>query len=178
MGSYDDIYKKLREKYTDEEIADSMLIPQELSEEEQQQANEEFVKYRMKHRQEMSEKDKILSGLLSLKYQILHYLQENAFDESKTLGNIIKKYLNVVNRTQKELAEDINIHPSRLNRIIKGKEKIGKTIAYRLEAHSGEIIPAIYWWKLIQKEIEEEIKTEQEERELEKKQVKNIAYRV
>lgn len=177
MEDYNKIYKSLKEKYSDEEIADAMMIPQQLNKEEQQKANEEFARLRLKHRQQMSEKDKMLSGLLSIKYQVLEYIQKGYFDESKTLGKIIKKYLKVVKRTQKDLSNDINVHPSRLNRIINGKEKIGKAIAYRLEKHSGDIIPAIFWWKLMQKEIEQEINTEKEEREIEKNQVKNIAYR-
>ena len=177
MEDHNELYKSLKEKYTEEELADSMLIPQQLSEEEQKRANEEFAVLRKRHRQEMSEKDKMLSGLLSIKYQVQQYIQAGVFDESFRFGNVLKRYLQVVNRTQKELSTDINIHPSRLNRIINGKEKTGKGIIYRLEKHSGDLIPAIYWWKLMQKEVEQEIRTEQEERENEKMQVKNIAYR-
>lgn len=34
MDNYNEIYKKLREKYSDEEIAESMLIPQQMTKEE------------------------------------------------------------------------------------------------------------------------------------------------
>ncbi len=177
MKDSEKLYKKLKEKYTDEEIADSVMIPEQLSEQEEKQAREEFVKLRKKRRQEMSEKEKMLSGLLSLKYQIKSYILSQDFKEDKSFGNFLKAYIKLIGRKQKELAEEIDIHPSRVNRIIKGKEKIGKSIAYRLESHSGEIIPAIYWWKLMQKEVEQEILTERQERELEKKHVKKVAYR-
>lgn len=176
MKKYEKIYKKLREQYTDEEIADSMLIPEDLSEEEEERLRKEFVRLRMQRRQEMSEKDKILSGLLSIKYQISSYVSSRDFSEEKSFGSFVEKYMEIIDRKQKDLAEEIDIHPSRLNRIIKGKEKIGKSIAYRLETHSGEIIPAIFWWKLMQKEVEQEILTEKQERELERKHVKKIAY--
>ena len=104
------------------------------------------------------------------------YVTASDFSKQKSFGNFLKQYLKVVRRKQKELAEEIDIHPSRLNRIIKGKEKIGKSIAYRLERHSGEIIPAIFWWKLMQKEVEKEILTEEEERKKERKHVKKVAY--
>lgn len=176
MKKYEKIYEKLREQYTDEEIADSMLIPEDLSEEEEESLRKEFVRLRMQRRQEMSEKDKILSGLLSIKYQISSYVSSRDFSEEKSFGSFVEKYMEIIDRKQKDLAEEIDIHPSRLNRIIKGKEKIGKSIAYRLETHSGEIIPAIFWWKLMQKEVEQEILTEKQERELERKHVKKIAY--
>lgn len=177
MKTHKEVYKKLKEKYTDEELVESIMVPEELSEEEEKAAREEFVKLRMKRLAEMSEKDKILSGLLGIKYQIKFYLQEGKYEEEKSFSNFLNKYIEIVNRKQKELAEEIDIHPSRLNRIIKGKEKIGKSIAYRLESHSGDIIPAIYWWRLMQKEIEQEILTEKKERELERKHVKKVAYR-
>jgi hypothetical protein len=56
------------------------------------------------------------------------------------------------------------------------KEKLSLSIAYRLEAHSVDLIPALMWWKLVQKDVEQEIKTDDEKREKEKEKVKNIAY--
>ena len=177
MTENEKTYNKLREQYTEEEIAEFAMLPEQLSTEEAQKARKEFVRLRMKRRQELSAKDKLLSGLLSIKYQIKSYVSSEDYKEDKSFGNFLKKYIEVTGRKQKELAEEIDVHPSRLNRILRGKEKIGKSIAYRLENHSGELIPALYWWKLMQKEVEEEIMTEQEEREIEKKHVKNIVYR-
>jgi len=177
MGPYEKIYRKLKEEFTDEEIVDSMLIPEDLTEEEEKEIRNEFVQLRMQRLKEMTDKEKVLSGLLSIKYRIKSYVEKRGDEKGKSFGQFLKEYIKVIGRNQKELAEEIDIHPSRLNRIIHGKEKIGKSIAYRLETHSGELIPAIYWWKLAQKEIEQEILTEKEERESEKKHVKNLAYR-
>ncbi len=176
MTENEKIYQKLREQYTDAEIADFAMIPEELSEKEEAQARADFAKLRMKRREEMSKKDKLLSSLLSIKYQIKSYISSEGFHVEKSFGNFLKKYIKVIGRKQKELAEEIDVHPSRLNRILNGKEKIGKSIAYRLENHSGDLIPALFWWKLMQKEVEEEIRYDEKERMLEKKHVKNIAY--
>ena len=86
------------------------------------------------------------------------------------------EYLQVTNKKQKELASDIGIHPTRVSRILNGRERIGTSIAYRLEKHSGNLIPAILWWKLVQKEIEYEINTDEEERAKEELNVKNVVY--
>lgn len=177
MENNQEIYKKLKEHYSDEELAKSIMVPEELSWEEEKQAREELIQWRLKKRQEMSEQDKILSGLLSIKYQIKSYIDDREFNPEKSLSNFLDRYMIVIHRNQKTLAEEIGIHPARLNRILKGKEKIGKSIAYRLETHSGELIPAIYWWKLMQKEVEQEILTEKKAREIEKKHVKEVAYR-
>jgi hypothetical protein len=38
------------------------------------------------------------------------------------------------------------------------KEKLSLSIAYRLEAHSVDLIPALMWWKLVQKDVEQELR--------------------
>lgn len=177
MTDYNKIYKELKRQYSDEEIADFAMIPEQLSEEEAKKAREDFVKFRMQKLKEMSDQDRLLSNLLSIKYQIKSYVDSKEYESSKNFGHFLIRYIELGDRNQKEFAEDINIHPSRLNRILKGKERIGKKLAYRLEQHSGEIIPAIFWWKLMQKEVEEEILSEKEARELEKRNVKNVIYR-
>ena len=81
---YEEIYQKLREKYTDEEIADSMLIPEDLSEEEKQELAEEMKEIRMQKLREMSEEDRILSDVMRLRFQIESYVKESGFSFQKT----------------------------------------------------------------------------------------------
>ncbi len=171
------VYNRLKKKYSKNELAESVMFPKALSKEDAKIAREEFAKFRFDKRKNRTEKEQLYSSLLTLKYTIKTYLNSNDFVEENTFGKYLKDYLKIVKRSQKKLAEEIGLHPSRINRIIKGKERIGKAIAYRLESHSGEIIPALYWWKLIQKEIEQEIKTEKKERVIEKKNVSKVAYR-
>ncbi len=176
MANYEKILEELQKQYTLEDIAESYVLPHKLSEEDEAAARKEFLELRMLRRKNMSEKEHLLSGLLGIKYRIKSYLQERSFDTNRTLGTFLKNYLLVTAKKQKELAEDIDIHPSRLNRIIHGKEKIGKALAYRLESHSGDLIPAIYWWKLVQKEIEYEMMSHDEERTMERAKVKAVAW--
>ena len=105
------------------------------------------------------------------------YLESQVYDEEKNVSRYLQEYMKVTGRKQKELAEDLNIHPTRLSRIVNGREKLSLPVAYRLEKHSGELIPAILWWKLLQREIEQEIKADDKEKQKEKMQVKNVAYR-
>lgn len=177
MKNNEKVYKKLKKKYSKKELAEAVMVSKELTKEEEEKAREEFMKFRLNKRKNRSEKEELLSNLLTLKYTIKAYLESDEFKQENSFGSFLKSYLKVVKRSQKKLAEEIGLHPSRINRIIKGKERIGKSIAYRLESHSGEIIPALFWWKLIQKEIEQDILTEKQERELEKKNIIKVAYR-
>lgn len=177
MKSDKQLFEELKQEYSIEEIADFAMIPNELGEKEQKLAQEEFVAMRLKKRETISDQDRLLSGLLSLKYQIKAYIRKNSFDVSISFGKTLSQYLSIIGRKQKEFAKDINIHPSRLSRILKGKEKIGKKVAYRLERHSGDLIPALYWWKLMQKEVEQEMLSDTQIKQEEQKQVSYIAYK-
>lgn len=177
MNEKEQIYKSLQEKYSQGELADAILLSDSSVSENAIKAKEEFVKLRMARKNNLTEKEQLYSNILTLKYNMKSYLSKHQFNSKNTFGDYLRTYLKVVGRTQKRLAEEINIHPSRLSRIIKGKEPVGKSLAYRLEEHSGTLIPAIFWWKIFQLEVEQEIMTAKEERIIEKKHVTKIAYR-
>lgn len=178
MNSYNETYKQLKKQYTKEEIADFAIIPNVLEDKDVEPAHKEFIKLRMALRKNRTSQEKLLGKLLGIKYQIKSYIESQNFNPNMTFGVYLRQYSEIVKRTPKELANDININLAQLNRILTGKEQITKKLAYRLEQHSGTIIPAIYWWKLMQKEVEQEILMEKTAREIEKKQVTFIAYLV
>jgi len=173
MGKYEKIYQKLRKTLTDEEIADSMLIPVDLSVEEKKKADAELRAFRFKLLNEMTEEQRIYSDLLRLRYQIESYLEEDFFDESKSFGKQLSEYVRILNRTKKKVSEDLNVHYTRFSRILNGREDPNVEFVYRLEKHSGELIPALIWWKLITKKQEFEIKQDKKTRKKEASKVKN-----
>ena len=77
MKSNKEVYEELRKQYTLEEIADFAIVPAELDEATSKKTREEFVALRMKMREERTEQERFLSGLLSLKYQIRSYLKSD-----------------------------------------------------------------------------------------------------
>ena len=172
---YKRMYEKLRKQYTDKELAEAFVFPPDMDEEEKKKADEEFWEFRRKQMLNRTSEEKILSSLLSIKYHIEDYAKERQFDEGQGVGHYLHEYMNAVNRKQKELAEDIDIHPTRLSRILNGKERLSLSVAYRLEKHSGGTIPAILWWRLVQKEIEQEIRADKKMKEKEMSKVKNVA---
>ncbi len=176
MTKYEKIFEELKGKYTLEEIAESHVFPSELSPEERVEAEKEFVKYRMEQRANRTPEQIRHAALMVLKYHIKINIDDSSAS-NKTSAQFIQQYIKITNKKQKEVADDLSINPSTLSRILNGKESIGKALAYRLERHSGNLIPAIYWWKLAQKEIEQDIRTNVVEREKEAKKVKNIIYK-
>ena len=173
MGKYEKIYQKLRKTLTDEEIADSMLIPPDLTAEEKNKADAELRALRFKLLNEMTEEQRIYADLLRLRYQIESYLKEDYFDSAKSFGKQLSEYVRILNRTKKKVSEDLNIHYTRFSRILNDREDPNIEFIYRLEKHSGELIPALIWWKLITKKQEFEIKQDKKTRKKEGLNVKD-----
>ena len=166
---YDKLFEEMKKQYTLEEIAESMLFPGKKPTPEE---HAEFVKLRMELWNSKTPEQRIKNHLLGLKYRMKHCM-EGRKESMDTTANFLQQYIDITNKKQKGLADDLSINPSTLSRILHGKESIGKSLAYRLEQHSGKLIPAIYWWKLAQKEIEQDIMTNVVDREREAKMVKN-----
>lgn len=178
MKKYEKIYRKLKEEMTDEEIADSMLIPQDMTEEEKKKSHEEIKAFRFKLMRERTEEQRIYSELLRFKFLLENYLNNESFSELKSFGKHIEEYVRILNRTKKSLSEDIGVHYTRLSRLINDREEPNIELMYRLEKHSGNLIPAIYWWKLVSKKQEHIIKQDLKTRKKEGLKVKNaIEYR-
>ena len=170
---FDKIYQELRKKYTDEEIAESMLIPEDLTPEEQEKANEEIRAYRLEQLRNMNEEDRILSDVMRLRFQIENYLKREAFSFDKTFGKFLEEYIRIIKKSRKEVANDLAIHYTKLSRIINDKEEPNVELSYRLEKHSGNLIKAINWWKIMIKKQEFIIARDMETKELEQNKVKN-----
>lgn len=170
---YDEIFRELRKKYTLEEIADSMLIPADLTKEEQAQADAEIRAYRMKLLAEMSDEDRILSDVMRLRIQIEDYLKNDTFSYEKTFGKFLEEYVRVLNRSRKGLADDLAIHYTKLSRIINDREEPNVELCYRLEKHSGNMIKTELWWKLIVKKQGFVLEKDQKAKRIEQRKVKN-----
>jgi len=173
MSKYEKIYKQLRKKYTDEEIADSMLIPKDLTDAQRKKADEEFLAFRMKLLKEQTEEKRIYADLLRFKYLMENYIEDRPYDTNESFGKHLEEYLHILKRTKKSLSEDLNVHYTRLSRIINDRDDPNIELMYRLEKHSGNLIPALYWWRLVAKKQEHIIKKDSKTRKHEGAKVKN-----
>lgn len=173
MKKYEKIYNELSKKYTDEEIGEAMLIPENLTEEEKKKADEELLAFRFKLLQEQTEEERVYSDLLRFKYQMEDYLKKGIYTDEKSFGKHLEEYARILKRTKKKLSEDLDVHYTRLSRIINDREEPNIELTYRLDIHSGNLIPAIYWWKLMIKKQAAAIKKDKETREKEAARVSN-----
>ncbi len=161
MSNYEKIYNKLRKEYSDEEIADAMLIPADLSAEEKKQVNEELKAFRMQLLAQTTEDQRTYSDLLRFRYQLEDYIENRDYEESMGFGVQLEEYTRILKRTKKKLSEELNVHYTKLSRVINNRESQNIQFMYRLEEHSGALVPALVWWKLMIKKQEYDITQDQ-----------------
>ena len=167
MTDYEKIYKKLKSHLTDEEIADSMMIPADLTKEEREKADEELRAFRFKLLSEMTEEKRIYSDLLRFRYQMEDYIENRDYHEEMNFGVQLEEYIRILKRTKKKVSEELDVHYTKLSRIINDRESPNIEFMYRLEEHSGELVPAITWWRLLMKKQEYEIVRDKKTRKTE-----------
>ncbi|MEM1327138.1 MAG: hypothetical protein AAGI23_14345 [Bacteroidota bacterium] len=173
MKRFEKVYNKLKETMTDEEIADAMLIPQDLTNEEMKKANNELRAFRFKLLAERTEEQRIYSDLLQFRYQTKNYIQKKPYQTSMSFSKRLEEYARILKKTKKELASDLGIHCTKLSRIINNRETPNTALMYRLEAHSGDLVPSILRWKLWMKQKAFEISNDKKTKSLEADKVKN-----
>ena len=174
MKKSEKIYKELSKVYTDDEIVESFVFNDDsLSEEEQREAEKEFRELRLSRLKSMTEAELLYGKLMKLKLRIENYLEEGRFHSEFNFSKQLKMYSEIINKTNKEFAGDLDVHPTKFSRIINGREDPNIDIMYRLEEHSSGEIPAHNWWRLYSLELEYRIKTDLEKKIEESKKVKN-----
>lgn len=173
MNKYERIYKELRKQFSDEEIVERYVIPEDLSDQEKKEIEEEFRKLRLKSLKERTEEQRLLSELMRMKLLMKDYFERCGFEEELSFSNQLEQYIKILGRSKKDFAGEIDLHPTKLSRLLSGRENPNVELVYRLENHCGNVIPAIYWWRLHSRKLEEEIKTDEKKRKIESKKVKN-----
>ena len=167
------LYKELSEQYTDEELAEAFVFPHGLSKEEKAVADEELRKLRFELLENQTEEERIFSALVRMRIHIKDFLKKDAVEPLEGFSKFLKEYISIIKKSKKEFAKDLNIHYTRLSRILNNREEPNIEVCYRLEQHSGELIPALLWWKLIIKKQEYLILQDHTTRKIEAAKVKN-----
>jgi hypothetical protein len=160
------------EKYTPEEQAEAYVFPANLTEEERRIMNAEMKELRMQQLAQMSKEEKIWGQILGLKYRMARYARQSAYNQLFTFGIYLQEYLHWSEKTPAELASEIQWQPAKLNLILSDKVTPPMSLMYRLEKHSGALIPALLWWQLVTKKMEYDIQNDTKNRKREGNKVR------
>lgn len=140
-----------KSRHTLRELAEAHIFPHGLSAKEKAEADKELWALRKERLDNSSKEDQILSSLLQLKFLMENYIISPLYQEEHHFGYYLAFYIRAIQKKQKEFAEEISIDETRLSRIINQKESPNEELFVRLELHSKNLIPALYWFKLSEK---------------------------
>ena len=161
--------KKHSTKPTPEEFAEAIVFPVTLTHTQKKEAREQLSAARKQGQIEMTENDRLSLGVFQLRFQLEDYIQNMDFNPELTFGHFLKQYVDLLHVKRKQFAEEISIDETLLSQFINQHRTPPEYIAIRLEIHSNNSIPATYWFKLVEKQKEFELKTDKELRRKENK---------
>lgn len=159
--------EKTSPNYSAEELAEAYVFPVQLTAKQKVEAVNQLAKHRAKRRAEMSEADKLRGNLALLKFRLEDYISGDQYNPDFTFGYFLEQYLELIGRKKKEFALEINIHETQLSQMLKNRREPNESVMIRLELHSNNLIPAIDWFRLIEKEKAHYIETNELLRERE-----------
>jgi hypothetical protein len=109
---------------------------------------------------------------LQLKYIIEDYVKSNSYKSTYTFSYFLKEYIHSINKKNTEFSKEISLHVTKLSRLLNNKEVPNDKILVRLELHSNNIIQAVSWYGLLEKQKELALIHDDQLRRSEKKKVK------
>lgn len=166
--------KKQIEKSSKNEIKDAHILPSELTKQQQNDADKEFSVFRLNRLKRMTEEERIYSRILQIKYMMEDYFKSNTYNSKYSFSHFLREYIHSINRKDNEFSKEISLHVTQLSRILNNKEEPNKKLLVRLEIHSNNWIPALYWYRVLEKQKESEIINDKSIRLSEKKNVRAI----
>ena len=110
---------------------------------------------------------------MQLKYLMEDYANSNGYNELYTFSYFLNEYLRSLNKKKTDFSNDIGLHSAQLSRLLNDKDRPSQKILVRLELHSNNIISAIDWFRVYEKQKEAELLNNKEIRKEESKYVKN-----
>lgn len=163
--------KEKNSHHTDKELAEAHIFAHDLLPVEKQASDVEMKTLRLQRLVSMTDNQKLQSDLLRLKFLMEDAIQQEFYNEKHSFSTFLQAYLKVLVKKQVDFAAEISLHPTKLNQIINNKAIPNISLMYRLETHSGGLIPTILWWKLLTKKMEADIKNDTTQRQLEAEKV-------
>jgi plasmid maintenance system antidote protein VapI len=164
--------KNIEKEYTPEEIAESFVFPGPKDPKERESLMEAFRQHRKKVSDKQSERTKLISQLLQLKFLIEDYIKSEQFNKEYFFGFFLKEYITRLEKKNNQFADEINVDPAELSQVINKRRQPTEKLIFRLEIHSNRNFPALMWFKILEKDRAYELKHHREIIDSEKKNVK------
>ncbi len=158
-------------KHTDRQLAEAYIYPVENSRVNEKEERD-YWELRKKRYEERSPEQVVFANILQLKFEMEDYINNANYNREANFGTFLKGYIDGLGKMNKEFADEIDIKPTELSQLINNHRNPNNEILVRLELHSNNTIPAVLWYKLMEKQKEQYIMNNAELRKAESKHVK------
>jgi hypothetical protein len=145
-------YTAALDEFGKKELAANMVFPAKLTAKQHKDAGAVLNDLLARRRAAMNDADKLQAKLLQVRFKMEEYINGSRFDKTKTFGYFLKIYITSLNKKRNEFAHEINIKPTVLSQYINSHREPPKDIFIRLEIHSHKKIPAVSWYRLLEKQ--------------------------
>lgn len=163
--------KKITDKYSPQELVESFVFRNKLTDAEKEQDAKDIAAARAESKARTSKETILKLRILQIKYQMEDCINK-PFDEKYTFAYFLKNYVDALDLKRYEFANEISIDETYLSQLINRHRAPSEEIIIRLEIHSKNFINALTWFKVYEKEKENEIETNKAIRVRQKKFVK------
>jgi hypothetical protein len=160
-------------KFTIDELADSVISPNSLTREERKLADAELAEARRKNKEGITGDQQLYAKVLQLRFLMEDYAKSEVFDKELSFASFLRKYIRLNYKVNKKFANDISLKEAELSLILNRHRLPNEKTIVRLELHSNNMIPAISWYRVLEKEKEHELQSNTAFKEKQNKHVKN-----
>jgi hypothetical protein len=165
--------EKLNNKYSRKEQVESFVFRTKLTAKQKQKAENELKIARAKTKLLQNDNQVLYAKVLQLKFLMEDYTKSSNYDKELSFAYFLRKYIHLNYKLNKRFAQDIELDETELSSILNRGRMPSKKTIIRLELHSNNTIPAVSWYKLLEKEKEFILQNDVELRSKESKYVKN-----
>ena len=163
--------KKLEKKYTASELAEAFVFRSKLSGKQKMEAAKQLKEARAKINASISDEERMQASITQLRFQMEDYVKSYNYNKDLSFAYFLRRYIKLRYKSNKQFAKDIQIDETELSQILNNHRAPSEKTIIRIEIQST--IPALYWYKLVEKQKEHELETDTVLRERESKYVKN-----
>jgi len=163
----------IKEEFTPGELVDAYVFRNELTTKQSDKATSQLAEARNKLKGESTDAQMLYARVLQLRFQMEDYGRSNRLDESLSFAYFLKQYIKLKYTVNKDFAEDIQLDKTELSSILNKHRLPSEKTLIRLELHSGNLLPATSWYRLLEKEKVRRLQSNTVLRKSEDKFVKN-----
>jgi len=163
--------KNLEKKYSASELVEAFVFRSKLTAKQHVEAAKQLKLARVKINKQTTEEEKLQCAILQLRFQMEDYIKSDTYNKALSFGYFLRQYIKLRYKTNKKFAKDLRLEETELSLILNNHRAPSEKVLVRIEIQST--IPALYWYKLVEKQKEYELETDFVLRERESKYVKN-----